>query len=689
MNIEEHCRVAIKAFKMGSKALEPRDFKCLLMINDPFILWDKNPYGAPLCENYLPIWFLREMRVLTPYIYMLHAARVFLHVYMRNKSLNTITTHPSVMSQNDFDVNMSKIGQHQPNTGDNISDKDFQEWLALFFPEVTWEPRMTAGSVFASHLPYFMYIRMHRNMCFDGIDMNVDLILNGIDATNFLNYTQYMPFRDRPLSLDSEFKSYETCKKTARRKALECMQNTHFAYYPPSRAPRAIPSVRFMQDQFKRSTRVLPDSLPLDDRNYSNTLPYRPQGEHFAAPVSKMVIHNPEPTDLTWKCVGYYAPPNELLVELLSKPGIILSGGTCVRMYYGLPLDADYDIYCRDDEDTIRYVDELLLRKHARFYTRDQIHAYGAPKLIRYAKLPENAAPGNYTNVKLNLEPAGKPELVEPDDDSGICYFARTSMGNCRPKEMFKRLERYVETRTPITNRPGDVHLRFNYTPYITKRVLDTYSVKSRSSYNKKATFEYDVICTTGEPRDFIQKEFDLNVCKMYGVLEDGKIAIYALYPEDLEERKLKFAFDPRMTINGAKLGTILERRSKYVRTYDMEVIEGSTMTVTDINLRKLPVRPRPSDIYIGDYHGRPTDGDYWYRNSYASLMVARYSYALLNGIPVLEHYDNISIHQLSSFQSRYYYDGSVEHLDRGYGGDKDARLNPLVITAKKRLLEL
>jgi acetyltransferase-like isoleucine patch superfamily enzyme len=467
--MEEYCRLSLKALRGGVRSLTPEEFQKFASTKaDFYVLMDNIPDLSPI-DDYLPEFFLAEMKKLVPRLYS-HYAMAY-----------------SLKFEN---------CEHYPQfTADKMTPVERRArkaaWVKKFFPDVE-NPDASCYEI-VNVEKCALYVDNRR----DGCEPDWDKYHCGIEPA---------------LKEPAEFQEF-------RLTTLRCA----------------------------------------------------------SIGISRVIIHKPEPESLGWKLVKTVKTPARI-AKFLATGKSILAGGACVRLYYSggsIGSDcfgsSDFDIYCQVS-DLHEHHDIAMDGTRIRLITNPNI--YGNARLLRYCD-----------------HSAG--ERGEADDAVTRCF------GNFIDFEFRGRHDEHCDNTyyfTKLGSRDGIPSACEIFKYAESKMISVEHTITKNAIMSKPAQTIYegiepnlDIIGVQMQPVDFIEREFDLNVCKMYGKLnpEDPSLLdLFALYPEELEARILRYAFHPRMTINGAKASTIISRRQKYAERYGLTIVDGSEMTRTTFKKR-------------------------------------------------------------------------------------------------------
>jgi hypothetical protein len=285
------------------------------------------------------------------------------------------------------------------------------------------------------------------------------------------------------------------------------------------------------------------------------------------AMVGRREIVHAEDPDIPWVLVKTVPLPKDGFGKIFrANPDAILSGGSCVALYY-------------DD-------DQLNDGSDIDFYTQDPARLDATILSMNFVRMSSASkyVDGSVISYRLNTRARARSPVFLSESESmklipaGVCtgypYYAGGP--TCRDLSVeFEAAERdYADGGSNWYRLEESLS-----TMAVTSYNGGTGSVEGLA-YKRKSI---DVIYTACDPREYIRKNFDLNVCKMYGQIArsdpDGDydtIEIYALHPRELENKILRFSFHPDMNICPSAIEKIAYRRHKYARRYKMNVVPGS-----------------------------------------------------------------------------------------------------------------
>jgi hypothetical protein len=573
MNVDQLCTLAWRIFHNSTTSLSLEELTEVLRGPiDPYIFFHYVPKIGTELPFYLPLWHVRKMRFTVPEIFAVYAYNTF-------------------MGQRDcYRTDHEKLANWVSRLGLDIIPKKMDSPYHILDRALPYGTAAVIGKVKFSDISDRRWF--YRLVCAgnENIPRAGKLIEEFLCGTIYTNNT-----------VSARYETFDTVN----RRQPHRIETSSSSEGEAGSAPTNL--VARYRENYRGNAGAdhswfKPREPTAEEKRASEVTRKNAREQNYLLNLTHMEIYDAEDPNLAWKNVLSIhldqagIPAN--IVEALRR-GAILAGGSCVELYYNYRVDrdpkvSDYDLYCTGTFEDVEGIDDAILDGN---YVRARVpsghNAYGAMRLISYAKLPRKvaSAAGNgkhyarkiYNNLPTRRDvEAGNDLHAEYRENATRApdgsYVFRAHSQYLNPKPILEDLEAAQRAlEAPL----GSAEFIVGHS----ERIIGTYSIPA-SKPKDAPKYDIDLICVEGDPREFVRREFDLNVCKIYAQIEGSDLKFYALHPEDLKSRTVKFSFHKEMTINSSKASTIVERRQKYVRKYKMTIARGSTMILTKYTRR-------------------------------------------------------------------------------------------------------
>lgn len=596
MTIENFCVLSLRVLASGVDSLDMSDLKTYLAMQihpiSKYVLLNTIPGICHPIEHQLPAWFIQKMQVLNPVTFMGYAINTAMYI-----------------------ANLQNFDERK---------EQFVKWSADLFPQTTADVaiEMSYIQLIADCIPNhfaIQYIRgFHKCLFKEHLDL-IRTLWSNVDGVHM--ETPLIPLQAIP-------RRHVSCYSTKCCKCFETLSNV-----VPHTGDIICPQCFATSDDLDDELGRIHDPL-----RFGNVT-----GCHS---IRLVTVTNPVDTAVMWKLVKSFSLDDlkipTTVIDAMRKTKAVLSGGACVRMYYDKPFEGDFDLYMRYDKDRLISADDLFLKDgYARHNVTNTENisacSYGPLKIVRYRQVDVNKSGNIYIGTNLPTYPHFAKHFQRIDDGR---FYAASHHVTCDLEKHFKMMKiasevtdgDFVPRGLELPNFMCCVRecssFDIRVTAFAKKQPRETIignskGVASKGTASKPNPVSVDLIVVDDRhPRDFIQQEFDINVCKMYGEIEDNCLNLYALYPEDLDARVIRYAFDPRITVNVMKQNAMPSRIAKYIANYDLTPVAGSGFEIETMRRAYAPMPKPMSDFRPSPY--MPFRYIMEYANIYNTILINR-----------------------------------------------------------------